>query len=81
MGIDARQAVTEDVRELAGDARDGARRRRAKLATETDEAVITARFDPRSEAREGSPVEMVVDTRGLHFFDPETSLGIYDDGG
>ena len=36
---------------------------------------MVGRFDPRSKAREGSPVEMVVDTRGLHFFDPETSLG------
>ena len=25
-------------------------------------------------------VEMVVDTRSLHFFDPQTSLGIYDSG-
>ena len=51
------------------------------VRTRSAEAVITARFDPRSNAREGSPVEMVVDSRGLHFFDPETSLGIYDDGG
>jgi multiple sugar transport system ATP-binding protein len=79
VAIDARQAETEDVRELAGaigtELGGG-----AKLATETDEAVITARFDPRSPARERSPVEMVVDTRSLHFFDPETSLGIYDGG-
>jgi multiple sugar transport system ATP-binding protein len=80
VGIDARQAETEDVRELAG-ALGTEPGGGAKLATETEEAVITARFDPRSNAREGSPVEMVVDTRGLHFFDPETSLGIYDDGG
>ena len=80
VGIDARQAETEDVRELAGALGDGARWRRAQLATEAEETVITARFDPRSTAREGSPVEMVVDTRGLHFFDPETSLGIYDGG-
>jgi len=79
VGIDARQAETEDVRELAG-ALGTEPGRGAKLATETDEAVITARFDPRSAAREGSPVEMVVDTRSLHFFDPETSLGIYDGG-
>jgi multiple sugar transport system ATP-binding protein len=80
VGIDARQAETEDVRELAG-ALGTEPGGGAKLTTESEEAVITARFDPRSNAREGSPVEMVVDTRGLHFFDPETSLGIYDDGG
>ena len=80
VSIDARQAVTEDVRELAGDLGDRARRRRAPRHRGRDEAVVVARFDPRSGAREGSPVEMVVDTRELHFFDPETSLGIYDGG-
>jgi multiple sugar transport system ATP-binding protein len=78
VGIDARQAETEDVRELAGAL--GTEPGGAQLATETEEAVITARFDPRSNVRDGSPVEMVIDTRGLHFFDPETSLGIYDGG-
>jgi multiple sugar transport system ATP-binding protein len=80
VGIDAHQAETEDVRELAG-ALGTEPGGGAQLATEAEEAVITARFDPRSTASEGSPVEMVVDTRGLHFFDPETSLGIYDDDG
>ena len=42
--------------------------------------MVVARFDPRSEAQEGSAVEMAVDTSTLHFFDPETSLGIYDSG-
>jgi multiple sugar transport system ATP-binding protein len=79
VGIDARQAETEDVRELAG-ALGTEPGGGAQLATEAEETVITARFDPRSTAREGNPVEMVVDTRGLHFFDPETSLGIYDGG-
>jgi multiple sugar transport system ATP-binding protein len=75
--IRARQAVTEDVRELAADIGEdpgGAR----TLAREENEATVVARFGPRSEVSEGSPVEMAVDTRGLHFFDPETSLGIYE---
>src|SRR5688572_17732315 len=79
VAVDAHQAETEDVRELAG-AIGTAPGGGAKLATETEEAVITARIDPRSQARERSPVELVVDTRNLHFFDPETSLGIYDGG-
>ena len=39
---------------------------------------IVGRFGARSKARKGEPVEVAVDTRALHFFDPETGLGIYD---
>ena len=34
---------------------------------------------PRSRVKEGETAEVAVDTRSLHFFDPETGLGIYDD--
>ena len=34
---------------------------------------------PRSRVQEGDDVEVAVDTRALHFFDPETGLGIYDE--
>ena len=78
--VDARQAVTEDVRELAADIGEEPAGGARALGTEENEATIVARFGPRSDASEGSPVEMVVDTRDLHFFDPETSLGIYDGG-
>jgi len=36
------------------------------------------RLDRESRAREGEPVELVVATKRLHFFDPETGQGIYD---
>jgi hypothetical protein len=29
--------------------------------------------------REGETVEVAIDTRMLHFFDPDTGLGIYDE--
>jgi hypothetical protein len=29
--------------------------------------------------RKGDEIRAVVDTRALHFFDPETGLGIYDE--
>ncbi len=74
--IDARPAVTEDVRELAADmeAPDAGR------ASGDGKATVVGRFGSRSEVREGDDIEMVVDTRGLHFFDRETSLGIYNGG-
>jgi multiple sugar transport system ATP-binding protein len=80
LGIDARQAVTDDVRELAGEIGADPGGGGARLAAEDVEAVVVARFDPRSKAKEGDPVEIAVDTTSLHFFDPETSLGIYDSG-
>ncbi|HEX8206142.1 MAG TPA: TOBE domain-containing protein, partial [Solirubrobacteraceae bacterium] len=74
---DAREAVTEDVRELAADA--GDERKLARGDADGDGgAKIVGRFSPRSEVRTGDSIEVAVDTRGLHFFDPETGRGIYD---
>ena len=39
-------------------------------------AVFIARLEPESSARAGEVVELVVDTRKLHFFDKETRLAI-----
>jgi multiple sugar transport system ATP-binding protein len=75
VAIDARQAVTEDVRELAADIE-------APSATleepEQGPAKLVASFAPRSKVREDQAAEIAVDTRNLHFFDPDTSLGIYE---
>ena len=43
------------------------------------ETTIVGRLSPHSSVREGETAEVVVDTRQLHFFDPETGLGIYDE--
>jgi multiple sugar transport system ATP-binding protein len=73
--IEARPAVTEHVKELAEDVGE-------TLSDEgANETEIVARFDPRSQAREGQPIEAVVDTRSLHFFDAETGAGIYANEG
>jgi multiple sugar transport system ATP-binding protein len=40
-------------------------------------AMLVGRFGAHSEAREGAAIDAVVDTGDLHFFDPETGLGIY----
>ncbi len=73
--IDAKHAVTEDVRELAADAGD---ERTASALAEAETATLVGRFGPRSKAAEGEKLEVAVDTRSLHFFDPESGLGIYD---
>ena len=71
--IAARPAVTEDVRELAADVGE-------ELPEDIEpETTIVARFGARSRVREGETAEIAVDTQALHFFDPETSLGIYDE--
>jgi multiple sugar transport system ATP-binding protein len=73
--MDARHAVTDEVRELAEDTGDD----RVPQESDTqDKATLVGRFGARSRVRNGSPVEVAVDTRALHFFDPDTGLGIYD---
>ncbi len=73
--IKARHAITEDVRELAQDVGDD---RAVSQLAESDTATLVGRFGARSRVRPGQDVEVAVDTRSLHFFDPETGLGIYD---
>jgi multiple sugar transport system ATP-binding protein len=73
--IDAKHAVTEDVRELAEDTGD---ERTANALEESETATLVGRFGPRSKAVEGEKLEVAVDTRSMHFFDPESGLGIYD---
>ena len=72
--IDAEPAATEDVRELAEDVGD----ERAVEET-TEETTMVERFNPRTSVRVGEAAEIAVDTRALHFFDPETGAGIYDE--
>jgi multiple sugar transport system ATP-binding protein len=74
--VDAKPALTEDARELAQDVGD----ERAVQEVETGEVAettVVGRFDPRSNVKENETAEVVVDTRAVHFFDPETGLGIY----
>jgi multiple sugar transport system ATP-binding protein len=71
--VDVRSAQTEDVRELAEDAGVS-----AAADGDTASSTVVGRFTPRSRVAIGDDTEAVVDTRNLHFFDPETGLGIYD---
>ena len=75
--IDAQEAITEHVRELAEDAGDD----RALEDADTPGTELVGRFSPRSQLRTGDRVQVAVDTDVVHFFDPETSDGIYDQNG
>ena len=74
--IDAAHAVTEDVHDLQKDI--GTDRAPGSGITGSGGAVIVGRFGPRSRVKVDETIQVAVDTRSLHFFDPETSLGIYD---
>ncbi|MBA2296578.1 MAG: TOBE domain-containing protein, partial [Actinobacteria bacterium] len=69
--VDAPPAVTEEVRELARDAG-------SEAPKGEQEATLVGRFGARTTVRDGESVEVAVDTRALHFFEPETGLGIYE---
>jgi multiple sugar transport system ATP-binding protein len=73
--IKGAHAETDETRELAQDA--GAADE-SQVGVREGEAVIVGRFGARSRVKQGENVEAVVDTRALHFFDPETGIGIYD---
>jgi multiple sugar transport system ATP-binding protein len=64
----ARQAMTDEMRELAEDM--GADRPAG------EQAVLVGRFSPRSRVAVGDPVAVAVDPDSLHFFDPQTGLTI-----
>jgi multiple sugar transport system ATP-binding protein len=74
--VDAPPALTEDVRELAQDI--GDERAVQEAAEGAQQTTMVGRFGARSSVREGETAEVAVDTRALHFFDPESGLGIYD---
>jgi multiple sugar transport system ATP-binding protein len=75
--VQAPEVITEDVRELAHDV--GAEALQAvEERAKAGESTFLARLNPRTEARQGESVELVVDVSRLHFFDPETGLGIYE---
>lgn len=68
----AQAPSAEEVKELASDT--GA----DSEVLQTGDALFVGRFGARANVTEGKPVEVSVDTSALHFFDPDTGLGIYD---
>jgi len=77
--INAPMVVTEDTKELAADVGTEALTELEVKARE-DTSRFVARLAPGTTASERAQVELFVNTSRLHFFDPETGLGIYGDG-
>jgi multiple sugar transport system ATP-binding protein len=73
--LDVPTVVTEDTKELARDVGED-----PSAVQQREQTVVVARFGPRTRAREGEPIEAVVDTEHVHVFDPETGLSIFGDG-
>jgi multiple sugar transport system ATP-binding protein len=74
--VPAPPVITEDVKELAHDVGQEALQAVEREAQQ-GESTFVARLNPRTEARVGESIELVVDVGRLHFFDPETGLGVY----
>ena len=73
--VAARQAVTEDVRELAEDVGDD--RLLDQLTAEPPPKTrLVGRFDPKTRIHEGDTIEVAIDKHALHFFDPESGRAI-----
>jgi multiple sugar transport system ATP-binding protein len=73
--LSGRMVMTEEVREIAADLDDTMV---AELEAEAHDAKLplVGRFDVASRARGGDPLEVVVDTSRIHFFDIETGAAI-----
>jgi multiple sugar transport system ATP-binding protein len=70
--VGAQPAVTDETRELAEDIG------MTGPEGEHHEVTLVGRFSSHSKLSPGDTAEAVVDTTALHFFDPDTGLGIYD---
>jgi multiple sugar transport system ATP-binding protein len=70
LDIDARPAVTDDVRELAADAGG------EPLVGEQRSARFVARLAPASAVREGQTIDLAIDPARVHVFDAQTGMAI-----
>ena len=82
--VDAPPVLTEDTRELVGAqvgpmAHTNVAVEELEKAAEIGTSTFVARLDPRTRATERQSVELAVDTARLHFFDPDSGLGVYGD--
>jgi multiple sugar transport system ATP-binding protein len=76
--VDAAPVLTDDTRELASDRGSEALQELHEQVSERKSPLI-ARASPETNAQIAEKREIFVDTRKLHFFDPETGEAIYGD--
>ena len=69
--IDAKQVVSEDALGLDDDAM-------AAPVIDDGTTMVAARFDPRTKARAGDEIQVVIDIDNGHFFDPDTGQAVRD---
>jgi len=72
-GVGARPVAGEDVKAAIGE--DSLEAKSQSAAREG--GLFVARVGRASTAEEGGRIDLVVDPKRLHFFDPETSAAIY----
>jgi multiple sugar transport system ATP-binding protein len=72
--IDAPPVVHKDVADLSAQGEED----ESAIPLYEGKSLWTARVSARSQARSGDRIELEVDTRNLHFFDPESGLAIGD---
>jgi multiple sugar transport system ATP-binding protein len=70
--IDAEAAETDETRELQRDAGT------EEVPALEEGVTMVGKLGARSRISQGDTAEVAVDTRALHFFDPESGLGIYE---
>ncbi len=74
--IAARQAVTEEIRELAEDAGNDRAVEQLKAGAQDASATLVGSFSPRTRVGVGEQIEVSLDQRGMHFFDPHSGLAL-----